>query len=113
ARLRWVQRNLAAFGGAPNYVAICGESAGGISVLCLMAAPQARGLFHGAIAQSAAAMDLAQLRKAPPGSETEEQAGQRMIPTCGLDASAGTGPIRQLAVQSLGQPPPFDHAPAA
>ncbi|WIM68582.1 carboxylesterase/lipase family protein [Corynebacterium breve] len=50
--LRWIKRNIAAFGGNPNSVTIMGESAGGASVVSLMIAPSARGLFHRAIAQS-------------------------------------------------------------
>lgn len=50
--LRWVRRNIAAFGGDPGNVTIFGQSAGAQSVLALMAAPTARGLFHQAIAQS-------------------------------------------------------------
>src|SRR4029450_4144266 len=46
--LRWVKRNIAAFGGDPDRVALCGESAGGASVLCLMVAPEGAGLFPGA-----------------------------------------------------------------
>ncbi|MES2169495.1 MAG: carboxylesterase family protein [Actinomycetota bacterium] len=46
--LRWVQRNIAAFGGDPKRVTIMGQSAGGMSVAALLTAPDARGLFHGA-----------------------------------------------------------------
>lgn len=53
--LHWIKRNIREFGGDPANVTLFGESAGGMSVAALMAAPAARGLFHKAIAQSGAA----------------------------------------------------------
>lgn len=44
--LRWVRRNIEGFGGDPGNVTIFGESAGGSSVVALMASPESRGLFH-------------------------------------------------------------------
>jgi para-nitrobenzyl esterase len=52
AALEWVQRNIGVFGGDSSRVTIFGVSAGGMSVHLLMVVPQARGLFHRAIAMS-------------------------------------------------------------
>src|SRR5687767_680036 len=56
--LRWVQKNIAAFGGNPGNVTIFGESAGAAMVGGLVGSPVAKGLFHRAISESGAWMGL-------------------------------------------------------
>ncbi|MEU1304442.1 carboxylesterase/lipase family protein [Streptomyces shenzhenensis] len=55
AALEWVQAEIAAFGGDPARVTICGESAGAMAVCTLLAVPRAQGLFRRAISQSGTA----------------------------------------------------------
>lgn len=50
--LSWVRDNIEQFGGDPNNVTICGESAGGTAIYSLLSAPSAKGLYQKAIAMS-------------------------------------------------------------
>lgn len=69
AGLEWVRDNIAEFGGDPGNVTIFGESAGGMSVGTLLAAPAAKGLFHKAIPQSGACHTGAQRERANRNAE--------------------------------------------
>ncbi len=74
--LRWVQRNITAFGGDPTNVTIFGESAGAMSVVQLLASPVARDLFQKAIAESGGMPTLPELKTATHGLPSAEALGQ-------------------------------------
>jgi para-nitrobenzyl esterase len=83
ASLRWVQRNIAQFGGDQKNVTIFGESAGAVSVQALMASPEASGLFHKAISESGGGFTVA------PALKAAEAGGQQWAVKQGLqDATA-------------------------
>ena len=76
--LRWVKRNVGAFGGDPANVTIAGESAGGLTVMYLMASPEARGLFAKAIAESAYMISTPELKRDNHGTPSAESSGVKL-----------------------------------
>ena len=97
AALRWVQDNIARFGGDPGNVTIAGQSAGGLSVLAQMVSPGARGLFSKAIIQSGSFA----LNQQPLA--TAEAAGEAFATQAGCpDQTAAC--LRHLPVSALVSP---------
>ena len=100
--LKWVKRNIAAFGGDPNKITIFGESAGGWSINYHLASQQSKEYFNAAIVQSGG-LDMAMLNnekiKALPGLH-QKYVNQMDCPTNTVDMSTT---IECLQHKSVGE----------
>jgi para-nitrobenzyl esterase len=103
AALQWVRECVGAFGGDPERVTIFGESAGAASVGTLLGTPAARGLFHGAIAQSGAASWYSTTERAT-------SIAARVIEKIGVKAGDADALLATSTRQVLDALPPFNES---
>ncbi|MGA0606270.1 carboxylesterase/lipase family protein [Phenylobacterium sp. VNQ135] len=94
AALRWVQRNIAKFGGDPQNVTVFGESAGGMSTLAILATPEGKGLYRKAIVQSGLGWFE------PKTLAEQEKAGVDALAKAGVTAATAEE-LRALPVEKL------------
>jgi para-nitrobenzyl esterase len=114
ASLRWVQENIANFGGDPDKIMIYGQSGGGSKVRCLMGMPSAAGLFYRASVQSGGGGNI-------PGIEQSRELARQLMKELGLGPNdlaspqkiewaklnaAGNAAIAKLSPPRQGMPGP-------
>jgi para-nitrobenzyl esterase len=100
AALKWIKANIAAFGGDPNNITIAGQSAGSMSVNCLVASPLAKGLFIKAIGESGAdfSRDFVMLAHA---EEEGQKIAQKLGVASGAGSDAGVGAVSLDSLRAI------------
>lgn len=84
--LKWVKRNIKAFGGNPDKITIAGQSAGAGSVQCLLTSSMAKGLIAGAIIESSVAADFVDSGKKDTSLKHAEETGKKFFEKAGINS---------------------------
>lgn len=103
AALKWVQKNIEAFGGDPGLVTIFGESAGGVDVVVHCLSPLSKGLFHRAIIQSGSIIwGMGYLNRPSPLGEAQETLGEGFAKELlGAEGSVTLAALRAVPSEEL------------
>ena len=91
--LRWVHKNISAFGGNPDNITIAGESAGSFSVCAQVVSPLPRNLFAAAIGESGSVINLKPMTTLTEAEKTGLQ----------FSNSIGANSVQDLRAMSAGQ----------
>lgn len=97
AMLRWLKRNVAAFGGDPNKIFLFGTSAGGGNICALMTSPMTRGLIHGVAMQSSVPMGC----EIQTMADAEEGTGRKVAKAVGCDTADVAACLRGKSVTEI------------
>jgi len=99
AALQWIRKNISAFGGDPDQITLFGESAGAAAISLLMLSPQAKGLFHRAIMQSATATTLPYIMPLANGSYAQARETGRKL-AAGLKCDKGKDTLAAMRAKT-------------
>eukprot|EP00931_Biecheleriopsis_adriatica_P066515 TRINITY_DN4085_c0_g1_i1.p1 TRINITY_DN4085_c0_g1~~TRINITY_DN4085_c0_g1_i1.p1 ORF type:complete len:623 (+),score=77.82 TRINITY_DN4085_c0_g1_i1:69-1937(+) len=99
--LKWVQRNIANFGGDPGQVTLFGESAGGMSVMWHLVSPSSKGLFHAAIMESGTSALSYFFQRFEDASSYHEETAEILKCPAALGAAAQLKCLRDLPMESI------------